>query len=170
MAILDFLTRKTRFAAALGAIKEIEGQCNRPLVILDAGGGLNTIAPLLEKRGHRVIVCDHTVVYGNADVVCDLEEGLPFEDSSFDVVVSLAVVEHLNNWAHALTEFRRVGKHVILTTPSAPGESFLRLLLSLRLIHSMTGEHKCCLSRKKLEFFGFRVKPFLFGLNQLATI
>lgn len=170
MALLDFFTRERRFAAALKALRKIETKYERPLLILDAGGGLYTIAPLLEKRGHRVIVCDNAVIGGRADVVCDLEEGLPFEDLSFDIVVSLAVVEHLDNWAKALIEFSRVGRRVILTTPSAAGESLLKFLLALRLVHPMTGEHKRCLTRKKLEFFGYRVRPFLLGLNQLATI
>ncbi len=168
MAGLDFLIRKIRFSAALKALKTLEANYKRPLSILDAGGGLQTIAPLLEKRGHRVIVCDNAVVGGRADVVCDLERSLPFFDGSFDVVMALAVVEHLDNWAYAMFEMKRVGRFVVLTTPSGRGNKLLRLLLALRLVHPMTGGHKCCLSSKEFDFCGYKAKSFFFGLNQLA--
>lgn len=58
MSILDFLTRETRFSAALKVLGALESLYDRPLAILDAGGGLNTVAPVLEKKGHRVVVCD----------------------------------------------------------------------------------------------------------------
>lgn len=170
MAILDSFTRKTRFSAALRAFRDIEKHYKRPLWVPDAGGGFSTIASLLEPRGHRVIVCDKTTCYERNDVLCDLEAGLPFADESFDVVVSLAVVEHLRNWERALGEFRRVGRHVILTTPSIYGQHLLELLLRLRLVHpEQVTDHKQCLTKKTLESFGFHHSYFLLGMNQLAT-
>ena len=168
MAIMDSLIKKFRFGAAIKALDRVENENKRPLLILDAGGGLNTIAPALEKGGHRVIACDKAF-FGHRVVLCDLEEGLPIGDKSFDVVLSLAVVEHLDDWEKALSEFKRVGKCVILTTPSPLGERLLRLFLRLRLVHPMTAEHKKCLRRRDLETAGYRCRRFLCGLNQIAT-
>jgi 2-polyprenyl-3-methyl-5-hydroxy-6-metoxy-1,4-benzoquinol methylase len=54
----------------------------------------------------------------------DLEAGtLPFASEQFDLVTMLEVVEHLNNFRHALAEARRVMRHngfCFVTTPAPP--------------------------------------------------
>lgn len=52
---------------------------------------------------------------------CNLEEGLPFDDDTFDVVTAGELIEHLYNPDAFLAEVRRVlrpGGHVVLSTPN----------------------------------------------------
>ncbi len=45
---------------------------------------------------------------------------LPYEDKSFDTVVCLEVLEHLEDPRKALSELARVSKNVIISTPNEP--------------------------------------------------
>lgn len=52
---------------------------------------------------------------------CNLEEGIPYPDDSFDVVSAGEVIEHIYDPDRLLRETRRVlrpGGHVVLTTPN----------------------------------------------------
>ena len=75
--------------------------------VLDAGCGEGTLSFMLAARGAFVTACDisepniefakqqpnpHRIEFLTADL-----ERLPFEDSSFDLVVSSHVLEHLEN-------------------------------------------------------------------------
>ncbi len=55
---------------------------------------------------------------------------LPFEDSSFDVVMSLEVLEHLHEPGRALSELKRVAKKGVIV--SVPHEPFFRIGSFLR--------------------------------------
>ena len=94
--------------------------------VLDVGCGradfLNSIKPDHQIAGtevnkKRVDHCKHvlrqdTVKLGN------LEKGLEFEDSSFDAVTCLEVLEHLEDPQKALAELVRISrKRVIITVP-----------------------------------------------------
>lgn len=54
-----------------------------------------------------------------ADVYCNLEKKLPFEDNSFDEVYSRCVLEHMKNPFNLILEMKRVckkgGKIIIIT-------------------------------------------------------
>jgi SAM-dependent methyltransferase len=55
-----------------------------------------------------------------ADVIGDIEKGMPFEDASFDVVVALDVLEHTDNLHGSVSELFRVAKkYVIVNLPNA---------------------------------------------------
>ena len=52
---------------------------------------------------------------------CNLEEGIPFEAGTFDVLFLGEVIEHVYNPDHLLEECRRVlrpGGHIVVTTPN----------------------------------------------------
>ncbi|MGH2870712.1 MAG: class I SAM-dependent methyltransferase, partial [Solirubrobacteraceae bacterium] len=52
---------------------------------------------------------------------CNLEEGIPYPDDSFDVVSAGEVIEHIYDPDRLLREARRIlrpGGHVVLTTPN----------------------------------------------------
>jgi hypothetical protein len=70
-----------------------------------------------------------------ADVVGNLEAGLPFEGESFDTVVALDVLEHTNGIHGAFGELCRVSRrHVLLTLPNAYDVTWrIRFLLGARL-------------------------------------
>jgi SAM-dependent methyltransferase len=54
-----------------------------------------------------------------ADVIANLEKGLPFSDKTFDVVVALDVLEHTDNIHKAFDELCRIArKFVIITLPN----------------------------------------------------
>lgn len=54
-----------------------------------------------------------------ADVLADLEKGLPFRDKAFDVVVALDVLEHIDALHGAFEEICRISSNfVILTLPN----------------------------------------------------
>lgn len=55
-----------------------------------------------------------------ADVLCDLNRPLPFADNSFDQVLAVHVIEHLEDVMKAMAEFHRVtrpGGRLYIVTP-----------------------------------------------------
>jgi len=64
------------------------------------------------------------------DLILDLEkEKIPYSDCSFDCVVCLDVLEHLDNFHEVFDELCRVAKHyVIISLPNPLGNLFGRLL------------------------------------------
>lgn len=56
---------------------------------------------------------------GSVDYVTDLTKGLPFEDRSWDTVMALDVVEHVDDMHAALAELWRVSaRHLIVVLPN----------------------------------------------------
>jgi hypothetical protein len=51
---------------------------------------------------------------GNPDIFVNLEKGLPFPDRSFDTVVALDVLEHLDNIHFAFDEICRVSRSYVI--------------------------------------------------------
>lgn len=68
----------------------------------------------------------HTIKYQGIDfefsdgvIGHNLEEGIPFDDSSFDVVFALDVLEHLENIHFLIEEIKRVAKkEIIIAIPN----------------------------------------------------
>lgn len=69
----------------------------KPSSVLDVGGGEGYFAREFERRGVRVTTVDGPG--SNADIVCDLELGLPQQLERADVVLCLEVAEHLSERA-----------------------------------------------------------------------
>jgi 2-polyprenyl-3-methyl-5-hydroxy-6-metoxy-1,4-benzoquinol methylase len=98
--------------------------------LLDAGCGAGPSLPFLEKQGFRVIGSDY--IYfplleaqkrapGVPLLNCNLDQGLPFEGGSLDVILVSEVIEHLSNDKLFLQEARRAlapGGVLLLTTPN----------------------------------------------------
>jgi SAM-dependent methyltransferase len=90
--------------------------------LLDLGCGPRDQAPVAEHCGYRYVGVD--IAGSGADILGDAHS-LPFAESSFDVVLSYAVLEHLHNPFVALAEIRRVlrpGGHCVGTV--SLGEPF----------------------------------------------
>lgn len=97
--------------------------------VLDVGAGKGEFADILSRKGYEVSCVEGTKKlyeelkekgYDSAHVDLE-EEKLPFPDNSFDLVVSLEVIEHLWNTDHYLSELKRVVKpegYVLITTPN----------------------------------------------------
>jgi ubiquinone/menaquinone biosynthesis C-methylase UbiE len=98
-------------------------------VALDAGCGRTTRLRDYRDRISRLVGVDSDEEAGRANpyldefVTGDLDDALPFEDSSFDLVYANFVVEHLARPERAFSEWRRVlepgGTLVLLTSNRA---------------------------------------------------
>jgi SAM-dependent methyltransferase len=104
--------------------------------VLDVGGGHAQLAPPLIERGYLVTVAgseevcrarlDRALPAGSFEFrACDLL-ALPFPDRSFDAVVSIRLLTHLDRWREQMAELCRVAdRAVIVDYPDS--RSFNRL-------------------------------------------
>jgi len=122
----EILKRRARITASFVTLKD--------KYILDFGCGNGAQTLELVRHGCRIVACDidatdlgvltDFVAANNIESVnAVLYDGtrLPLADAQFDVLVSYAVLEHVNNEAAALTEMRRVLKNsgeLILSVPN----------------------------------------------------
>jgi SAM-dependent methyltransferase len=82
--------------------------------LLDVGGGTGNYADALRHEGWQPLVCDRSpdmlaraAGKGLETVVADAQS-LPFEDASFDAVICVCMLHHVDDQAKALAEQRRV--------------------------------------------------------------
>ena len=134
------------------------------VLILDAGCGTGTNALTFSKYG-PVIAFDlsgHALRFSSMNHVPNLCQGsmgsLPFQDHSFDLILALDVIEHVDDDLAVLTEYRRVLKNdgqIVITVPAH------RFLWSE---HDEALHHRRRYSgfelRNKLAASGFNVKRF----------
>ena len=107
----------------------------------------------------------------------EFHEGMPFDKNSFDAVVLLATIEHIENKAAIAREAGRLlrsGGHVVITVPSLFADKILSIFLFLGIVDGMSlEEHHGFLPEELPGIFephGFKLKTlkkFQFGLNNL---
>lgn len=96
---------------------------------LDLGTGEGAFAEALLRRGASFVVCvdkdpSRFKLKSNpftSLIVTDLDYGLPFRDSAFDIVTAIEVIEHLFNIGLFVREIHRVLKSngiFLMTTPN----------------------------------------------------
>jgi 2-polyprenyl-3-methyl-5-hydroxy-6-metoxy-1,4-benzoquinol methylase len=90
---------------------------------LDLGGGAGNFSKVLAGAGWNTTLADYdpASIEGITSVHADLNLRFPFADNEFDLIVSLEVIEHLENPRHLFRElFRciRPGGYVIVSTPN----------------------------------------------------
>jgi SAM-dependent methyltransferase len=109
--------RRDRAAAAGGAADDLLRHAGGELLerldsvrrefrrALLLGAGDATLADRLRERGLEVVAADPGSRFAGRGVQCD-EDRLPFADASFDLVLSLAVLDSVNDLPGALTLIR----------------------------------------------------------------
>lgn len=84
----------------------------KKLKLLDAGCGEGYLAKRLVKIGFNVHACDtdkKVFAYKNIPFTSvNLNKGLSYKNNSFDIIVCLEVIEHLENPWFLISEFHRV--------------------------------------------------------------
>lgn len=110
--------------------------------VLDIAAGHGNISRKLHDMGFRVTAADlEPDKFGVKEVKCysaDANLTLPFENDSFDYVVSVETVEHLKSPFHFINEVHRILKpdgKFILTTPNVE-------TIQSRLLFMFTGDLK----------------------------
>lgn len=110
-----------------------------------------------------------------------VDEKLPFEDSSFDVVTALAIIEHVDDPGIMLSEIFRVlspGGKLLITTPSLAGKGPLEIMAKMGIIsREEIADHKRYYTQVSLTqaltkagFNNVEVKHFgLIWMNLLGT-
>ena len=112
--------------AALGAFEALT--VPKGIAVLDAPCGDGSLAATLRQAGYDAhgVDIDRTAaaLLGSAYHDADLNDRLPFADASFDVVLSIEGIEHLEDRFAYLRELHRILKPqgtLILTTPNIVG-------------------------------------------------
>jgi len=93
--------------------------------LLDVPAGHGALAVMLRELGHEVFCCDlYPEIFAAKDFEIkagDLDGRLPYDDSSFDYVVCIEGLEHIENPSNAIREFSRVlrtGGTLVVSVPN----------------------------------------------------
>lgn len=111
----------------------------------------------------------------------DITSPLPFEDNKFDIILSLAVLEHLDSFGSLIKEAKRVLKNnglFILTTPTPASKTLLEFLaFKLKIISEKEiRDHKHYYTKEELinlfkdNFQILKIKTFSFKFNTLIVL
>ncbi len=184
ISILDrfiFWLRKRRLSSVLQESVDLAAD-------LGSGHRASLLSSLLSDgtiaRGHAVDLSLDPSIFSPvlSGEEQDLNTGVvSLPEGSADLVVSLAIIEHLHDPVHHLKEAFRLlapGRKLVLTTPSPYGKPLLEFLAyQLHVIdEAEILDHKhyfrACEIRDLLSMIGFEdieVKCFLLGLNTIAV-
>jgi ubiquinone/menaquinone biosynthesis C-methylase UbiE len=178
---LEPILRKMRLKRVVSCIP-------KNAVLLDVGCGtsaafLKAISPDI-KQGFGVdFKVDDTQFNNIKTTQLRLDNKLPFEDSTFDVVTMLAVLEHIEKDQEILREIYRVlvpGGKLIITVPSVWSQPVLEFMAyRLRLVsEAEIRDHKRYYNREKLKkvliettgFDDFNHQYFQMRMNNFCTV
>jgi len=161
-----FLSRQEALVMQALADKEL-------VTILDVGGGHGQLSGPLAACGHQVTVlgsapeCAERLALDKRNTGVTFTTGplnrLPFEDRSFDTVVSIRTIAHVEDWEHFLHELCRVASHsVVIDYPELASSNILSLV-TFKLKKQIEGDTRLYSSfrsstlRQAFAANGFRV-------------
>jgi SAM-dependent methyltransferase len=130
---------RLRYKSYKGDIKRfrdyLESNSNARLLDTGCGDGLNTIVFAKKIQTSNIVGIDVKNFGPPFPLLrADLDRGLPVVDSSFDIVTSYHVIEHLSNTDLYVKELFRIlkpGGYLLIATPNlASGRIILELLLN----------------------------------------
>jgi ubiquinone/menaquinone biosynthesis C-methylase UbiE len=169
-------------------LRRVIHQIPKNSVVLDVGCGrvaafLRAISPQI-KQGIGVDFKVENTQFSNIKTTkIVLDNHLPFEDSTVDVVTMLAVLEHIENERQILKEIYRVlvpGGKLIITVPSVWSQPVLEFLsYKLKIVsEAEIRDHKRYYNREKLKnvlvditgFQEFHHQYFQFWMNNFCTV
>jgi len=111
---------KGTYEKVLNLLGDINGK-----LILDCGAGRGKFSETLKDKGAIVEACDinkKQFISKNIKFTeADLNKKLPYKDSGFDMIISIEVLEHLENPSHFIAEIKRIlkkGGKAVITTPN----------------------------------------------------
>lgn len=152
---MNQIKRLTRYLRAKNALKYIR----QDETVLDLGAGDQYIKKYLPYYTGLDIK-------DGFNIEKDMEQ---LKSNSYDVVIALAVIEHINNWRNMLKNCCRIArKRVILTTPFRKAEKFI-VLYSPHVVH----EHVQYFTRETFLEEGYypsAYELFALNMNQLIVI
>lgn len=107
--------------------------------VLEIGAGCGWFSERLRDRGHQVTTLD---IVPPADIVGDINDwrSLDIAPASFDAVVALEVIEHVD-CLQALRDICRPGGVIALSSPHPHWDWVMRILEALRLTQLRTSPH-----------------------------
>jgi 2-polyprenyl-3-methyl-5-hydroxy-6-metoxy-1,4-benzoquinol methylase len=108
------------------------------------------------------------------------QEELSLPQDNFDLVIMLAVLEHLKNPVKVLKEVRKTLQDdgiIILSTPHPRGENTLEIGSKIKIFSQDKHQHQPLFNREKIQSIveqsGLKViefQSFLFGFNQKVVL
>ena len=116
---------------------------SKPCKVLDLGCGPNTwVFPNYEITG---LDCNPDQLRPGG-IIYDVNKDFPFPDESFDVVLGMEIIEHIENPWHFIRECKRVLKpdgDIFVTSPDVEAESSKKLFMKTgRLMYFQEGDMK----------------------------
>lgn len=176
---LDKILHSWRYSKITPFVKE-------GMKVCDLGCGMRGEAlKRIEYKISEGVGVDFIVDKSNEDgkirlMAADLNMPIPLESRYADLVISMAVLEHLDNYRGFAAESFRIlkeGGRIVLSTPSLAVHPIIKALSVFRLISKEeVDDHKRYFNKRLLtEIFeeaGFRnvkVGYFQLGFNQLLT-
>ena len=109
--------------------------------ILEVGAGSGWFAQRLSDKGHNVIMLD--IVNPRADIIGDINQWrkLGIKKESFDAVIALEVIEHVDCLS-ALSSVCRIDGLIMLSSPHPNWDWAMKILEKCKLSQRRTSQHK----------------------------
>jgi 2-polyprenyl-3-methyl-5-hydroxy-6-metoxy-1,4-benzoquinol methylase len=166
----------TRYVADKRAeliLKALEKLDKRKIKILDVGCGDRYITDKIKKRGYNIVGIDkfsskeRKWMTKNPDYIMDATN-MKFDDSSFDVVIALEVIEHCD----CISEIKRVLKRngrFFCSTPTPFTDGIRKILVFIRLLENQDFEgHDHIINLKKVPMKLLKRRLMFLGTSQFG--